>query len=466
MQKTVVLNVVGLTDDLIGPHTPNLARFRDEGGAAPIAAALPAVTLSAQTTYLTGKPPREHGVVGNGWFFRDRNEVSFWHQSDGLVEAPRIWEVARERDPDFTCANLFWWFAMHSRADITLTPRPMYPADGRKLPDVWSDPPELRHRLQDELGTFPLFEFWGPGASIASSRWIAEAAKRVELADDPTLSLIYLPHLDYALQKYGPDAPEIAAELRAIDEVAGELLDLYAARGARRIVLSEYGIVPVSRPVHLNRALREAGLIATRDELGRELLDAGRCEAFAVADHQVAHVYVRDPARSSEVRALLEGIEGVAEVLDDEGKRAIGLDHDRAGDLVVMAEPDAWFTYYYWLDDDRAPDFARCVDIHRKPGFDPVELFLDPELRTPRLRIGARLLQKKLGFRYLMDVIPLDASLVRGSHGVRTPTDASGPLVMTDRPDLLPRARLDAPEVFDLILAHLEADAPARVAAE
>ena len=455
MHKTVVLNVVGLSSNLLGPSTPRLNAFADEGKRVPIASMLPAVTCSVQATYLTGAWPSEHGIVGNGWFFRDEGEVKFWRQSNKLVQRPKVWERARELDPAFTCANLFWWYNMYSSADVAVTPRPMYPADGRKLPDVYTQPPELRFRLQDALGTFPLFEFWGPNTTVRSSRWIAEAAMRVDEEHGPTLTLVYLPHLDYGLQKYGPDDPRMQADLREIDDVCGDLIGFYESRGARVVVLSEYGIVPVSRPVHLNRLFREEGWIALREELGRELLDAGACGAFAVADHQVAHVYVQDNVLLPEVKALLEQTSGVAEVLDEEGKRAHHLDHARAGDLVALAEKDAWFTYYYWLEDARAPDFARTVDIHRKPGYDPVELFADPDVRFLKGKVGWKLVQKKLGFRYLMDVIPLDATLVQGSHGVHTDRE-HGPLLMSRHAGLLEGDALQATDVHDLILAHLQ----------
>ena len=306
---------------------------------------------------------------------------------------------------------------MYSTADISITPRPMYPADGRKLPDVYTEPAALRTEIQQMLGTFPLFEFWGPRASINSTRWIAEAAKYVDQRSHPTLTFVYLPHLDYNLQRLGPAAPAIAADLFAVDNVAGDLIDFYEARDARVIVLSEYGIVPVNKPVHLNRVLREAGLLRVRDELGLELLDPGASAAFAVADHQVAHVYVNDPLKLHTVRRLLEQTPGVDTVLDESAKQQFGIDHPRAGEFVVVASPEAWFTYYYWFDDRKAPDFARTVDIHRKPGYDPVELFVDPAIRMPMLKIASKLAARKLGFRNLLDIIPLDASLVKGSHG-------------------------------------------------
>jgi len=452
--KTVVLNAVGLTPSLIGQHTPRLMAFRDRGKILSVDPVIPAVTTTVQSTYLTGAWPSEHGIVGNGWYFRDECEIKFWRQSDHLVQRPRIWDTARKIDPSFTCANLFWWYAMYSSADYTVTPRPMYPADGRKIPDIWTNPPELRHSLQKELGQFPLFSFWGPRTSIAATQWIADAAIRVDQQWNPTLSLVYLPHLDYCLQRRGPEPAQSAQDLRELDNVCGQLIDHFSARGARIIVLSEYGITAVSRPVHLNRVLREHGLLTIRDELGHELLDAGASKAFAVADHQVAHVYVNDRSKIQEVRQLVSATPGVEQVLDDAAKKQWHLDHDRAGELVAIASPDSWFTYYYWLDDDRAPDFARTVDIHRKPGYDPAELFVDPAIRAPIAKAAFTLMRKKLGFRYLMKLIPLDAGLVRGSHGRPAPSPQEGALFMTSEPRVAQESRLSATEVFQTIMRH------------
>jgi predicted AlkP superfamily pyrophosphatase or phosphodiesterase len=456
MHRTVVIDVVGLTPKLLGEHTPHLTRLAREGAMRPLRTVTPAVTCTAQSTLLTGTLPRDHGIVANGWYFRDLSEIWFWRQSNKLVAGEKIWDAGKKRDAAFTCAQMFWWYNMYSSADYAVTPRPMYPADGRKLPDVHSEPSDLRAELQERFGQFPLFFFWGPKADIRSSEWIAKASRHVFDTRKPTLTLVYLPHLDYALQKLGPDHPDIAIEARAIDAMAGELIDHARGEGARVIVCSEYGITPVTGPVHPNRALREAGFIRVREELGRELLDPGASDAFAVSDHQIAHVYVKDPARVAEVKALLEKLDGVERVLDEEGKRAHGLDHARSGELVLVARADRWFTYYYWLDDERAPDFARTVDIHRKPGYDPVELFVDPALPVPIAKIGFRLAQKALGFRMLMDVIALDASLVRGSHGRVTDDPADGPLAITSEPALFPGSdALDATAFKPLVLDHV-----------
>jgi predicted AlkP superfamily pyrophosphatase or phosphodiesterase len=464
--RTVVLNVVGLTPDLLfeggspqgtpSPAAPNLAGWARRGKLVPVRAVTPAVTCSAQATYLTGRLPGEHGIVGNGWYFRDECEVRFWRQSNRLVQAPKLWDAARAADPSLKCANLFWWYNMYSSADYAVTPRPMYPADGRKLPDVYTHPADLRPELNARLRTFPLFEFWGPRASIRSSQWIADSARFVEERHSPTLSLVYLPHLDYVLQRDGPSSGlAVGAELYRIDALCGELIAFYEGRGVQVVVVSEYGVTDVTTPIHLNRVFRERGLIAVREELGHELLDAGASTAFAVADHQVAHVYVNDLDRIDEVREIVECAPGVEQVLGGEGKRRAGLDHPRAGELVAIARADAWFTYYYWLDDSRAPDYARTVDIHRKPGYDPVELYIDPRIKVPPLTVGLKLMRKALGFRYLMDVIPLDASLVKGSHGRPTDSLTAGPLLATQRTDLVPGDALDATEVFRVLLAHI-----------
>ena len=419
MNKTVVINIVGLSSSLIGDHTPFLKRYVAERGIATIEPVLPAVTTAAQSTYLTGKLPAEHGIVGNGWYDRIDCEVKFWKQSNKLVLAEKIWERAKREDPSFTCSNMFWWYNMCSEVDYSCTPRPNYLADGRKLPDCYSAPAELRDELQQKLGQFPLFQFWGPGANIKSSQWIADATIITDEKYNATLTLVYLPHLDYCLQKYGQDFTRTGPDLRAIDGVAEQLVSHFDKKGARVILLSEYGITNVSNPVHINRTLRKAGLLQVRVERGLELLDAGASRAFAVSDHQVAHVYINDPSIASQVRTVVEQVDGVELILDRTAQSAYGIDHNRSGDLVLMADARSWFTYYFWLDDAKAPDYARVVDIHKKPGYDPVEMFM-----TSRLRAGYKLLRKKLGFRYVMDVIPLDATLIRGSHGrIGTPRE-------------------------------------------
>ena len=459
MHSTLVILAVGLSPALVGAHTPHLQRLASRGGMRPLRTITPAVTCSVQSTLLTGDLPNRHGIVANGWYFRDLAEVWLWRQSNRLVAGEKLWDAARARDPAFTCAQMFWWYNMYSSAHWSATPRPMYPADGRKIPDHYAQPHALHDELDAKLGPFPLFKFWGPLTDISSSQWIAQATLHVMRTRDPTLTLAYLPHLDYNLQRLGPDLghARVQQDLREIDAVCGTLIDYAAASGREVLVVSEYGITPVTEAVHINRALREAGLIQVRpEEHGREVLDAGASAAFAVADHQIAHVYVNDRSRIGAVRALLEKLDGVERVLDEDGKRAHGLDHERSGELVAISRADRWFSYYYWLDDRVAPDFARTVDIHRKPGYDPVELFIDPQIRLPMLATGWRLAKRKLGLRTLLDVISLkDTALVKGSHGRPTDDPAHGPLVISSRPDRLPAGALEASAFKRLVLDHL-----------
>ncbi len=427
MKRVAVLNVVGLTKSVL-EEMPRLKVWAEKSETQSFKPAFPAVTCTAQSSYLTGKPVSEHGIVGNGWYDREAAEVKFWKQSNHLVNGDKVWEAA-----GVTCAKMFWWYNMYSSADFAATPRPLYPADGRKFFDIHTQPMGMREEIKADLGPFPFPAFWGPKAGIDSSKWIAESARWIEGKEQPQLNLVYLPHLDYGLQKYGPGAAEMAAEYSAIDEVTCDLIAFFEAREIEVLVLSEYGISPVSNPIHLNRIFREKGWIQVKDELGLETLDCGGCRAFAVADHQVAHVYVNDPSIADEVREVVCGTTGVEEIREGSSLWDEGAGRERGGDFVAISEEDAWFTYYYWNDDAKAPDFARCIDIHRKPGYDPVELFLDPAIKFPLLKIAGFLAKKKLGLRGLMDVIPLDASLVKGSHGRDTVDEKEQPVAIGAR---------------------------------
>ncbi|WP_133644501.1 alkaline phosphatase family protein [Zeaxanthinibacter enoshimensis] len=455
MKKTVVIDVVGLTKRLIGEHTPAILNFLEKGGWAPVEPVVPAVTCSAQSTYLTGKWPSEHGIVGNGWYFKEELEVKFWRQSNRLVQAEKIWEKFKAEDPDFTCANMFWWYNMYSSVDYSVTPRPNYLADGRKIPDIYSYPAGLRDELQEELGTFPLFNFWGPKTSIKSSRWIADATMRVDEKYDPTLTLVYLPHLDYNLQRHGLDFDKIGEDLREIDAVVADLIHYYEQRDAEIIILSEYGITDVQRPVHINRILRSMDLLGIRVERGLELLDAGASKAFAVADHQVAHVYVNEPGIITELADQLSRIPGVKKVLTGEDLKAYHLQHERCGDIVLLAGADSWFTYYFWTDDAKAPDYARMVDIHKKPGYDPVEMFTDPADPMVMPKVAWKLLKKKLGFRTVLDIIPLKPELIKGSHGIVPEDKADYPIFISNNKNAKLPGSISAVEVRGLMEAHL-----------
>ncbi|MBI3819154.1 MAG: alkaline phosphatase family protein [Planctomycetes bacterium] len=421
-RKLLVADLVGLTSRAL-ENAPRIRNIIKNGFAGPMASVFPEVTCTAQASFLTGAPPSSHGIVGNGWYFRDLDEVLFWRQSRRLVGGETIFDTLRKAGK--TTANLFGWYNWNSGADYCITPKPSYPADGAKYPGIHTEPAELRAAVEAEIGEFPLFDFWGPRAGIRSTRWIANSARHVIARHAPDFVFCYIPHLDYNHQRFGPDDPRSLAAIAELDAAAGELLEFARDRNYDILILSEYGITDVRRPVMLNRALRSQGLLRARvDPHVGELPLFGTSRAFAVCDHQIAHVYINDPRDVAGVRDLLISQKGVERVLDANEQKEIGVAHANAGELVAIADADSWFAYNYWLDDALAPDFARTVDIHRKPGYDPAELFVDPTIQFPNARAAWTLLKKKLGFRYLMKMIPLDPSMVRGSHG-RTASDPS-----------------------------------------
>jgi predicted AlkP superfamily pyrophosphatase or phosphodiesterase len=435
MQPIVLINAVGLTPRLL-EHAPRMKAVAESGWVANMPEVLPAVTCTAQATLLTGELPNRHGVVANGWLFRDTNEVRFWQQCNRLIQAEPLYETARKRARErlapFTSAKLFWWFNQGAAVDDSVTPKPHYAVDGNKAFGITGAPRELSEYLVNTLGEFPFPAFWGPMAGAKSTQWIAAAAAHVVKVRKPTLTLVYLPHLDYDPQRFGPKGCDMAKCVKELDDAAAPLLDEAQKLGAQVWVVSEYGHCDVTRPVYPNRVLREAKLLDVRRGPFGEQLDLYGSRAFAVVDHQLAHVYVRNPDDIREVRDLLGAVPGVAKILIGEERAEIGLDHERSGEIVLLSERDAWFAYPFWLDDAAAPDYARAVAIHHKPGFDPCELFFDPGLRFPKLHAARRLIQKKLGFRMTMDVVPLDGAIVRGSHGLA----ATDPL---DRPILIGR---------------------------
>ena len=432
--RLAVINLVGLCKRLLGENTPNLNRFlsEDNNCIQMIDPVSPAVTCSAQSTYLTGKNPQGHGIVGNGWYDRTLNEHHFWKQSNRLVNGEKIWETIRRKRPGFRCANLFWWFNMYSSADYSITPRPLYRSDGLKTFDIHAHPLSIRDEIKHDLGEFPFPSFWGPRAGLASSKWIADSARWIEEKKSPELSLVYIPHLDYDLQRYGPGSVMAEQAVKEVDKLIGELLGFYRTHDVKVMILSEYGLTPAKRVVYPNRTLREKGWLNIKNELGLEYIDCGGSEAFALTDHQIAHVYLNQHGDKfkSLVRAELEKLDGVAKVICGEDRSEYGLNHHRAGDFVVLAEEDAWFAYYHWFDDSLAPDFARCVDVHRKYGYDPAELFIDPNLSCASLRAAGKLLKKKLGFRIFMDLVPLDSTLIKGTHGIRPKDTLDWPVIL------------------------------------
>ncbi|MFO0847540.1 MAG: alkaline phosphatase family protein [Gemmataceae bacterium] len=456
MPPVVLVNAVGLTPRLL-QHAPRLSALAAGGWVVSLREAVPAVTCTAQATILTGQSPSVHGVVANGWLFRDTTEVRFWQQSNRLIQAEPLYLTAKkraaERGRGFTSAKLFWWFNQGAAVDISVTPKPWYGVDGNKVFGVTGTPVGRAEALEQKLGKFPFHTFWGPMSGLPCTEWIARCAAEVLTADRPDLTLVYLPHLDYEPQRRGPSSCDLAKHVGELDAACAPLLDAAKAMGAQVWVVSEYGHCDVSRPVHPNRALREAGLLQVRGGPFGEQLDLYGSRAFAVCDHQLAHVYVQDPADAPRLRDVLAALDGVGQVLAGEEREAIGLTHERAGEIVLLSKPDAWFAYPFWLDDAVAPDYARAVAIHHKPGFDPCELFFDPRLTFPKLHAARRLAQKKLGFRMTMDVVPLDASIVRGSHGLPAADPQDRAILVGHGAD--PGRELPMTAVRDLVLGAL-----------
>jgi predicted AlkP superfamily pyrophosphatase or phosphodiesterase len=437
MQPVLVINTVGLTTRLL-PLAPRLHTLAGQQWRRPLTEVLPAVTCTAQATLLTGADSQGHGIVGNGWYWRDLGEVRFWLQSNRLLQAVPLYVTAARRAAEqgrtFRCAKLFWWFNQGAAVDVSVTPKPHYGSDGNKIFDILTSPPELARDLKSKIGPFPFANFWGPMSGLPSSQWIARCAAEVLSHHVPELTLVYLPHLDYDPQRFGPNECDWKRIISELDEACAPLLETAQRVGARVWVVNEYSHVPVSQVIEPNRALRRAGLLSVRDGPFGEQLDTIASKAIAVCDHQLAHVYVSELADRPKVRAILEGLGGIRDILEGEARIKVGLDHPRSGDFVLLAQPNAWFAYPFWMDDDRAPDYARTIDIHRKPGYDPCELFVDPRLWLLKGRMLWRLAQKKLGFRMRMDVVPLDARMVKGSHGLRVTAAEDRPVLIGTGP--------------------------------
>lgn len=377
-------------------HMPRLKALGDSGNACELVPSFPCVTSSVQANMMTGRLPNQHGIIGNGFYHRDRGEVEMWVGRNGMVQGEQLWDRLAARG--ITSAV---WMAQNIKdaaAAFIVTPEPIHHPNGRM--DLWcySKPDGLYKDLLADLGHFPLMNYWGPMANIKSTEWIVNAALWLLQRKRPRFNYVYVPHLDYAAQKFGPNSRQQVAACAEADVQLGRLFDGVAALGLGNVaflVVSEYAMTDVARVVYPNRVLREAGMLAIEERDGREFLDVRSSKAFAVVDHQFAHIYVKDPTDIDGVAGLFEGVEGIAEALYGDGRKKHHIDHPRSGEVVLICEPDAWLAYYWWRDDAKAPPFARTVDIHAKPGYDPVELFFDPATKS----------------------IPLNASLVKGSHG-------------------------------------------------
>jgi len=397
MNYSILLDVVGLEEKhLDSGLLPNVAKIAENGEVAKLEPTFPAVTSTVQASILSGKYPSEHGIISNGLYDRSTYNVSFWEQSSSLVQSQRIWDTVRKSNTNKT-AVLFWQNTMHANSDIVVTPRPIH-LDDKMVMWCYSKPVGYYEKLKDKFGEFNLASYWGPLASTKSSEWIVNAAEYTLENERPNFLFVYIPHVDYSAQRFGKGTAQVRDDLKKADELVGRIvqktIDLGIREETQFIILSEYAFNDVTDAVPINLVLRDADLLSVRNIQEKEYLDLEYSKAFAMVDHQVAHIYIKK-GYERETRNILENISGVDTILDSTDKKELAINHERSGELIAISARDRWFSYYWWHDEHMAPDFARKVDIHRKPGYDPVELFFDPNTKS----------------------IPLDPTLVKGSHG-------------------------------------------------
>lgn len=431
--RVVLLSIPGLREKDLAAM-PELRKLTAAGDLSALVPSFPCVTCPVQANMTTGSMPREHGVIANGFYWRDKQQVEMWTAWNDCIQRPQIWDRLHERSPGRTSAV---WFPLHSKgcgADYICTPAPIHNPDGSESLWCYTKPTELYGELRDTLGHFPLQHFWGPLANIKSTAWIVDSAVVAAQHWQPDFFYIYLPHLDYAAQKAGPDSEAAQRSLGELDGTIGRLLagfrQAYGSPEPLWIIASEYAIAPVKHVSYPNRVLRQAGLLSVREQDGGELLDFAASRAFVMADHQFSHVFVQQPADIGRVVDLFRSQAGIAEVLAGEERARYELDHERCGEVVLVSAADSWQAYYWWLDDSRAPAFARTVDIHRKPGYDPVELFFDPATRS----------------------IPLDATLVKGSHGAPAAGEHQRGVIISSARGVLTGNTLADTDVYEIVL--------------
>ncbi len=400
IKHVIVLNIVGLEPKhLKGNQLPVISALADDGIALPMKPSFPCVTCSVQASILCGTYPDEHGIIANGLYDRNTYSVSFWEQASSLVQRERIWDILKRGNPSLKTAVLFWQNSMYANSDIIITPRPLH-LENETVMWCYSKPVGYYEKVSQVIGEFDLMSYWGPLASSKSSEWITAAAEYTLETQKPNLLLVYIPHIDYSAQRFGKDSAQVAGDLKIADELVGKILKKLQKLGIEKesaiILLSEYAFNNVNKVIPLNLILRDNGLVSVREIKGQEYLDLEHSNAFAMVDHQIAHIYIKSKSgKERQVKDILENVKSIYTLLDEEGKQKYRINNARSGELVAVADEDAWFNYYWWYDIKNAPRFARTVDIHRKPGYDPLELFLDPKTRT----------------------ISLDTSQLKGSHG-------------------------------------------------
>ena len=418
-----ILDIVGLDVshlDSRSPSCPNIldliAKDGDFGLMTPV---FPAVTCTVQSSITTGKYPQEHGIVSNGMFDKENLQTLFWEQSTNLVQSQKAWDVIKEQNSKLKTAMLFWQNSLYTNNDIVISPRPIHLETGQM--DLWcySKPVNYYETIMDKLGEFNLMNYWGPFASIKSTEWIAKSVQYTVENEKPNLLYAYFPQLDYSVQKHGKSSVQVQDDLRKVDNCIGSIIESTKKSGifdqTQFLLLSEYSFNDVNGAIPINRILRDKELLKVRTIKNKEYIDYEYSEAFAMVDHQVAHIYLNKFGKSkiNVIKKILEDVSGIEKICDDEEKSNLHINHNRSGDLIAIADRDKWFSYYWWYEEqtttnnlsgnesenpiqtDKAPTFTKTVDIHRKPGYDPLDLYIDSQRKS----------------------ISTDVSLIKGSHG-------------------------------------------------
>ena len=409
MKKLIVLDIVGLSKkqyDQIKPQ--NISKILEHGSVSSFKPSFPAVTCSVQASIFSGTYPSKHGIISNGYYDQILKHVSFWEQSSDLVNSPRIWDTLKKILPDSKSGLLFLQNSLYANSDVVITPKPIH-LDDKMIMWCYSKPENFYEKISESIGNFDLKSYWGPFSSIQSSNWIINSAKKTIETHKPDLLIVYLPHLDYTSQKFGPDSDEFKESVMELDNLLGDFslfLNQEFNDEYEIIILSEYTFNSVSKSISPNLILRQAGLLSTRRIEGKDYIDYEFSKAFAMVDHQIAHIYI-NPGYEDEVYQILKN-KNLGIILDSKLQKELKINHSKSGNLILCANTDSWFNYYWWDDVKYAPDFTFGVDIHRKPGYDPLELFFDFKTKQ----------------------ISHDTSLIKGSHGL-IPTDDNLPLIGT-----------------------------------
>ena len=410
MKKLIVLDIVGLSKKQFEKLKPkNISKILENGSYGSFEPSFPAVTCSVQASIFSGTYPSEHGIISNGYYDDLFKKISFWEQPTNLVKKPRIWDLLKKNEPNFFTALLFLQNSLYANSNVVLTPKPLH-LENKMVMWCYSKPENFYEKITESLGTFDLKSYWGPFSSLKSSDWIINSAKITIQKHSPDLLVTYLPHLDYTSQKFGPNSDEFKKSVDELDALIGDFLLFLNQEFPNTyeiMILSEYNFNEVNNSVSPNLLLRQHGLLSTRRIEEKDYIDYEFSKAFALVDHQIAHLYIK-PGYLDQVKSIFNN-ESVGSILDNNLQKEFKINHPRSGDLILCSNTDSWFNYYWWDDIKHAPDFTFNVDIHRKPGYDPLELFIDFQSKT----------------------ISHDTSLIKGSHGLISKDPMNSPLIGT-----------------------------------